>query len=248
MVCASSMKMMIGLGEDFTSSISPFNRFSNSPFTLAPACSRAKSSVRTVTFFNGGGTSPLAMRMAKPSTTAVLPTPASPVRIGLFCRRRIRISTTCRISASRPSTGSILPAFARSVKFTVNWSRFGDLLGGFGPPAPPAPPPPTASAGATSSDVPAQILKKSFRKASGAIFFNSRLNSRARLPSLSSPSKATRTWPVRIFVPLKSREPKVQARVSRSLICCDSMGLALPFLKVLRLVCTSSCRFVLFTP
>ena len=29
---------------------------------------------------------------AKPSTTAVLPTPASPVRIGLFCRRRISTS------------------------------------------------------------------------------------------------------------------------------------------------------------
>ena len=49
------------------------------------------------------------MRSAKPSTTAVLPTPASPVRIGLFCRRRIRMSTTWRISKSRPSTGSILP-------------------------------------------------------------------------------------------------------------------------------------------
>ncbi len=47
-----------------------------------------------------------------PSTTAVLPTPASPVRIGLFCRRRIRMSTICRISSSRPMTGSISP-FAR---------------------------------------------------------------------------------------------------------------------------------------
>ena len=56
-----------------------------------------------------GGTSPAAIRSANPSTTAVLPTPASPVRIGLFCRRRIRMSITWRISASRPMTGSISP-------------------------------------------------------------------------------------------------------------------------------------------
>ena len=48
-----------------------------------------------------------AIRAAKPSTTAVLPTPASPVRIGLFWRRRIRMSMIWRISSSRPSTGSI---------------------------------------------------------------------------------------------------------------------------------------------
>ncbi len=50
-----------------------------------------------------------ATRAAKPSTTAVLPTPASPVRIGLFCRRRIRMSMICRISSSRPVTGSSWP-------------------------------------------------------------------------------------------------------------------------------------------
>ena len=52
------------------------------------------------------------MRSAKPSTTAVLPTPASPVRIGLFWRRRVRMSMIWRISKSRPRTGSISPAFA----------------------------------------------------------------------------------------------------------------------------------------
>ena len=40
-----------------------------------------------VTFRSGGGTSPRATRRANPSTTAVLPTPASPTRIGLFWRR-----------------------------------------------------------------------------------------------------------------------------------------------------------------
>ena len=109
-VCASSMNRMIGRGLACTSSITDFSRFSNSPFTPAPACSSPRSRVRTETSASAGGTSPAAMRSAKPSTTAVLPTPASPVRIGLFCRRRVRISMTWRISASRPSTGSILPA------------------------------------------------------------------------------------------------------------------------------------------
>ena len=61
-----------------------------------------------------------AMRSAKPSTTAVLPTPASPVRIGLFCRRRIRMSTIWRISSSRPTIGSISPLRAFSVRSMAN--------------------------------------------------------------------------------------------------------------------------------
>ena len=85
------------------------SRFSNSPFTPAPACSSPTSSTRTLTSRSGGGTSPCAMRWAKPSTTAVFPTPASPIRIGLFCRRRISTSITWRISASRPMIGSISP-------------------------------------------------------------------------------------------------------------------------------------------
>ena len=47
-VCASSMNRMIGVGDDFTSSITVLRRFSNSPFTPAPACSRPRSSVRKV--------------------------------------------------------------------------------------------------------------------------------------------------------------------------------------------------------
>ncbi len=75
------------------------------PSCCAPACSRPTSSARSDTSLSGGGTSPAAMRSAKPSTTAVLPTPASPVRIGLFCRRRIRMSMIWRISSSRPTIG-----------------------------------------------------------------------------------------------------------------------------------------------
>ncbi len=128
-VCASSMNRMIGLGEDSTSSMTWRRRFSNSPFTEAPACSRPMSSERRVTFCSEGGTSPSAIRRAKPSTTAVLPTPASPVRIGLFCRRRSRMSTTWRISASRPTIWSISPFRAFSVRSTEYLARASDPPG-----------------------------------------------------------------------------------------------------------------------
>ncbi|MPM87447.1 hypothetical protein SDC9_134543 [bioreactor metagenome] len=97
------------------------SRCSNSPFMLAPACSKPMSRVSRLTSLSAGGTSPLTMRWAKPSTTAVLPTPASPVRMGLFWRRRIRMSMTWRISSSRPTIGSILPERACSVRSTVNF-------------------------------------------------------------------------------------------------------------------------------
>ncbi|CSB54068.1 Uncharacterised protein [Vibrio cholerae] len=42
-VCASSMNKMIGLGDCLIASITPFRRFSNSPFTDAPACKRPRS-------------------------------------------------------------------------------------------------------------------------------------------------------------------------------------------------------------
>ena len=115
-VCASSMNRMIGVGEDCTSSITDRRRCSNSPFIEAPACISPTSSMWSFTSRSGGGTSPEAMRCAKPSTTAVLPTPASPVRIGLFWRRRISTSMICRISSSRPRIGSISPDLALAVR------------------------------------------------------------------------------------------------------------------------------------
>ncbi len=99
-----------------------FRRCSNSPLTLAPACSNPISKPRISTFFKMSGTSPSTILSASPSTTAVLPTPASPTKIGLFLRRRPRISMACRISRSRQNTGSISPARARAVKLTVYFS------------------------------------------------------------------------------------------------------------------------------
>ena len=59
------------------------------------------------------GTSPATIRWARPSTTAVLPTPGSPISTGLFLVRRDSTCTTRRISVSRPMTGSSLPSRAR---------------------------------------------------------------------------------------------------------------------------------------
>ena len=143
-VWASSMNMTMGVGDDFTASITPFRRFSNSPLTPAPACSSPRSSETRRTPFSASGTSPAAMRSARPSTTAVLPTPGSPVRMGLFWRRRVRMSTICRISLSRPRMGSIFPALACAVRSVQNCSS--------GPPARGAP-----SAVAPAPGVPALL-------------------------------------------------------------------------------------------
>ncbi|MNH24097.1 hypothetical protein D3C79_840140 [compost metagenome] len=121
------MNRMIGCRLRLTSSITALRRFSNSPLTPAPACNRPRSRVCRATSLSTAGTSPWAMRSARPSTTAVLPTPASPVRIGLFCRRRVRMSTICRTSNSRPSTGSMRPSRALWVRLTVYWSSAGVL-------------------------------------------------------------------------------------------------------------------------
>ena len=121
-VWASSINRSTGSGDCCTASIMFFSRCSNSPFTPAPACSRPRSRVRTLTGFSASGTLPSAILIARPSTSAVLPTPGSPTSIGLFLRRRERMSTIWRISLSRPNTGSILPSRARAVTSRVNLS------------------------------------------------------------------------------------------------------------------------------
>src|ERR1039458_6922196 len=62
------------------------------------------------------GTSPSTILGARPSTIAVLPTPGSPIRTGLFLVLRLRTWMTRRISSSRPMTGSSFPSSAVSVR------------------------------------------------------------------------------------------------------------------------------------
>ena len=116
MVCSSSMNRMICPSLFFTSSRTAFNRSSNSPRYLAPATSAPISSANSLRFFKPSGTSPRTIRWASPSTTAVLPTPGSPIRTGLFLVFRERIWITLRISLSRPMTGSSFWSFARSTR------------------------------------------------------------------------------------------------------------------------------------
>ena len=207
-VCTSSMNRMIGLGLDCTSSMTWRRRCSNSPFMLAPACSRPRSSDSSETSFSCGGTSPRASRCAKPSTTAVLPTPASPVRMGLFWRRRIRMSTICRISSSRPFTGSILPSRARAVRSAQNFFSASCLPIAAGaiaplsvpgsPPTPAARPLPSCAPSAASALSPHSFWKLSARS-SGLMRSNWRemaSSALRRLLVFSMPSirKPLRTW------------------------------------------------------
>src|SRR5208283_1091250 len=93
------------------------------------------------------------IRWAKPSTTAVLPTPGSPISTGLFLVRRERICMIRSISVSRPTQGSSLPSAASLVRFLPNWSRsLEDFL-----PSPGALPAPTG-AGEHADDLVADLL------------------------------------------------------------------------------------------
>ena len=63
------------------------------------------------------------INVLRTSTTAVFPTPGSPMRTGLFFVLLQRIRTTRRISSSRPMTGSIFPSAARAVRSTAYLDR-----------------------------------------------------------------------------------------------------------------------------
>src|SRR5712691_2391478 len=88
------------------------SRSSNWPRYFVPATSAPRSSWSRRFWASTSGTSCPTMRWARPSTMAVLPTPGSPMRTGLFLVRRARIWITRSISVSRPMTGSSLPSRA----------------------------------------------------------------------------------------------------------------------------------------
>ena len=72
------------------------------------------------------GTWPVTILWAKPSDMAVLPTPGSPIKIGLFFVLRIRIWISLSISLSLPITGSILLFSASLLRFTAYLVTFSD--------------------------------------------------------------------------------------------------------------------------
>ena len=91
-------------------------RSSKSPRYLVPATMAAISSASTRRPHSAAAARPEAMRCASASASAVLPTPGSPTRQGLFLRRRHKISSMRASSFSRHKTGSNSPSCAILVR------------------------------------------------------------------------------------------------------------------------------------
>ena len=120
-ICISSINKIISPLLSFISFNTAFNLSSNSPLYLAPAISAPRSSSHIVLFFKLLGTSPLTILCASPSTIAVLPTPGSPIKTGLFLVFLDNILVILLTSSSLPITGSILPSFTA---FTISLPYF----------------------------------------------------------------------------------------------------------------------------
>jgi hypothetical protein len=108
-VCSSSMKRMIWpfrLGDLLEHGLEPLLELAA---VLRAGDERAHVEREDLLLLQPSGTSPRTMRCASPSTMAVLPTPGSPMRTGLFLVRRESTWMTRRTSSSRPMTGSSLP-------------------------------------------------------------------------------------------------------------------------------------------
>ena len=127
-VWSSSMKRMTWPSA-MTSSTMRFMRSSNSPRYLVPATRLPISSIMRRFLAISAGTSPDTMCWARPSARAVLPTPGSPTRTGLFFLRRLMICSMRWTSFSRPTTGSIWPCLAIWVRLRAKESKVGVLLG-----------------------------------------------------------------------------------------------------------------------
>ncbi len=121
MLCSSSKNRMMFPARR-TSPIMTFTRSSNSPRYLVPATMADRSRLKRRLSRSGSGTAPAASRRANASATAVLPTPGSPMRAGLFLVRRDRIWITRATSCSRPTTGSSRPVMAMRVRSLENRS------------------------------------------------------------------------------------------------------------------------------
>jgi len=112
-VCTSSMKSITSPFFLFNSSRRRFSLSSKSPLKRVPATSLP------MTFLKNRGTFPSTILWASPSTTAVFPTPGSPMRTGLFFVLLDSICITLLISFSRSTTGMSFFSRASCVRSTV---------------------------------------------------------------------------------------------------------------------------------
>ena len=129
-----------------------FMRSSNCPRYLVPATKEATSNV-TILLLNRTRLTFFSMiRNAKPSAIALLPTPGSPMRIGLFFLRRDKICETRSISFCRPTIASRRPSSAILVRSRPKLSSTGVLLFGsaFRFPGPEVEPPRFSEPGSSS--------------------------------------------------------------------------------------------------
>ena len=131
-VCISSTNVITSPSASVISLSTALKRSSNSPRYFAPATNELMSSEINRFPLSPSGTSPSAIRRASPSTIAVLPTPGSPIRTGLFLVRRESTWITRRISSSRPITGSIFPSRARAVRSMPYFSNAANCDSGSG--------------------------------------------------------------------------------------------------------------------
>ena len=187
MVCNSSMKMIMFFAF-LSSSITALILSSNWPRYLVPATIRARSKVTTFLSRRFSGTIPPAICWAKPSTMAVFPTPASPISTGLFLVLLHKTWVILRISASRPTTGSISPFLAISVRSRPNALRAGVLTS---LPLSSDSPPPTTEDSVSSEDEKfgSNSDKISFRQRSTSISRDFRTRAATPSPSLSKPKR-----------------------------------------------------------
>ena len=129
-VCISSINKITSLF--FSSSfIIAFILSSNCPRYLVPATRAARSSDTTLLSNNTLLTFLCTILKAKPSTIAVLPTPGSPIKIGLFFFLLDKIWDTLSISTSLPTIGSREPFSASLVISRPKLSSTGVLVFGW---------------------------------------------------------------------------------------------------------------------
>ena len=121
-ICNSSMNRITSPSAS-ASSRKLFIRSSKSPRNLAPESIPTRSIAMMRLFRRFAGMEPSATRCARPSTTAVFPTPGSPVSTGLFLVRLDSTWITRSSTSSRPIIGSYAFSATRLVMSVPNFSK-----------------------------------------------------------------------------------------------------------------------------